>query len=58
MIKFVNKYERYISIIFLVISITLLLIGIFTRNLENKSIYIIFGEFCKQKLYVYKEIFV
>ena len=45
MIKFINKYERYISIIFLVISITLLLIGIFTRSLENKSIYIIFGEF-------------
>ena len=45
MIKFINKYERYISIIFIVISITLLLIGIFTRSLENKSIYIIFGEF-------------
>lgn len=47
MVKFINKYERYISIIFLLISITLLLIGIFTRNLNNKSVYIIFGElFC------------
>lgn len=44
MIKFINKYERYISIIFLLTSITLLVIGIFTKNLENKSIYIIFGE--------------
>ena len=41
----IYKYKKYIAIILLIMSITLFLVGIFTRNLNNKSLYIIFGEF-------------
>ena len=44
MIKFINKYERYISIIFLLISITFLFVGILTKTTSDKAIYITFGE--------------
>ena len=41
----IYKYKKYIAIILLIMSITLFFVGIFTRNLNNKSLYIIFGEF-------------
>ena len=42
-----KRYEKFVPIILLIISITLIAIGIFTKNIINKSMFIIFGElFC------------
>lgn len=42
-----KRYEKFVPIILLIMSITLIAIGIFTKNIINKSMYIIFGElFC------------